>query len=131
MTNANDGWAERLAPWIRELPLADQVYLTGTTLILEEIRNRRGDDLPHPYDETKLREAATPWESAAEARKIAALYNGIAPHPGCDGVDDHWRISNICLMFAQTVETKFPSPNNPQKRRNPPALYEVAAEKYE
>ncbi len=41
MIDADDGRAERLAQWIRQLPLADQVHLTGTTVVLERIRQRR------------------------------------------------------------------------------------------
>lgn len=108
MTDADDGRAERLAQWIRDLPLEDQVHLTGTTLVLEEIRQRRGASLPYPYDEARLREASRPHESAAEARRLAELYADVAPHPGPDGVDDHWRISNMSLVFAQTVEARFP-----------------------
>ncbi|WP_148061283.1 hypothetical protein [Frondihabitans sp. PhB188] len=81
--------------------------LTGTTLVLEEIRNRRGADLPFAFDEARLREASTPEESVAEARRLSELYAGIAPHPGPDGVDDHWRISNMSLEFARTVESRF------------------------
>lgn len=108
MVDADDGRAERLAQWIRALPLADQVHLTGTTLVLEGIRTRRGANLPYPYDEAKLREASTPRESVAEARRLADLYAGTEPHPGPDGVDDHWRISNMALVFAKTVEERFP-----------------------
>jgi hypothetical protein len=92
------------------LPLADQAHLIGTTLVLEEIRLRRGDDLPHPYNEAKLREASTPREAAAEALRLADLYAKIVPHAGPDGVDDHWRISTLSLVFAQTVEARFPNP---------------------
>jgi hypothetical protein len=104
-----DGRADRLALWLRELPFADQIQLTGITLVLEEIRRRRGDDLPHPYDESKLREAATPIASVREARELARLYANITPHPGPDGTNDHWRISNTATVFAETVEARFPA----------------------
>lgn len=108
MATADDGRAERLAPWIRELPLSDQVHLTGTTLVLEEIRLRRGDSLPHPFDEAKLREASTPREAAVKARDLAQAYEGAPPHAGPDGVDEHWRISAMSLAFAEAVESRFP-----------------------
>lgn len=108
MTAANDGRAERLAPWIRELPLSDQVHLTGTTLVLEEIRLRRGDSLPHPFDETKLREASTPREAVTEARALAHAYEGASPHAGSDGVDEHWRIFAMSLAFAEAIESRLP-----------------------
>ena len=108
MTAADAGRGERLAPWIRELPLSDQVHLTGTTLLLEEIRLRRGDSLPHPFDEAKLREASTPREAATAARDLAHAYKAAAPHAGPDGVDKHWRISAMSFAFAEAVESRLP-----------------------
>ena len=54
MTESDDGRAQRLAGWIREMDLADQVFITGTTLVLEGIRARRSD-LPVVYYEAALR----------------------------------------------------------------------------
>lgn len=108
MVTADDGRAERLALWIRELPLSEQVHLTGTTLVLEEIRLRRGNSLPHPFDEAKLREAPTPRAAVAEARGLAQAYEGAPPYAGPDGVDEHWRISAMSLAFAEAVESCFP-----------------------
>jgi hypothetical protein len=45
----------------------------------------------------------------AEALRLADLYVKIVPHAGPDGVDDHWRISTFSLVFAQTVEARFPN----------------------
>lgn len=114
MIDADDGRAERLARWIRRLPLADQVHLTGTTLVLERIRQRRGATLPHPYDEATLREAPLPRAAAAEARRIATLYATTPPHLGPDGIDDHQRIVNLCKSFADTVEARIPGAADPR-----------------
>lgn len=108
MTSAGDGRPERIAPWTRKLPLSDQVHLTGTTLVLEEIRLRRGASLPHPFDEARLREASTPREGATAARDLARAYEGAPPHAGPDGVEEHWRISAMSLAFAAAVESRFP-----------------------
>jgi hypothetical protein len=48
------------------MDLADQVFITGTTLVLEEIRTRRSD-LPHSIDEVALRESSPP-EARPEVR---------------------------------------------------------------
>lgn len=105
MTSA-DGRAERLAPWIRTMPLQEQVLITGTTLVLEEIRNRR-DDLPFPIDEAAIREAPTPGESISAAESLADSYAAASPHIGPDGVDEHWRVSNMARVVADTIRARF------------------------
>ncbi|WFR67679.1 hypothetical protein P9139_04280 [Curtobacterium flaccumfaciens] len=114
MIDADDGRAERLAQWIRQLPLADRAHLTGTTVVLERIRQRRGASLPHPYDEATLREAPLPRAAAAEARRIATLYAVAPPHLGPDGIDDHQRIANFCQSLADTVEARIPGAAGPR-----------------
>lgn len=114
MIDADDGRAERLAQWIRQLPLADQVHLTGMTVVLERIRQRRGATLPYPYDEAKLREAPVPSAAAAEARRIATFYAAAPLHLGPDGVEDHQRIVNLCQSFADTVEARIPGAAGPR-----------------
>jgi hypothetical protein len=109
MNVPDDGRAERLAPWIRELPLDQQVLITGTTLVLEEINGRRGASLPFPVDEVALRETTDPREAARLAREISAQYAGLQPLAGPDGVDEHWRISNMTKIVAETIDQNYPA----------------------
>jgi hypothetical protein len=88
------------------MKVEDQVFITGTTLILEEIRVRR-DDLPYPYDEAELREASTPDEAALKARELSKNYEGQPPHLGPDGVDDHRRISSLATALAERIESHY------------------------
>lgn len=104
----NDGRAERLAQWVREMPLQSQVLITGTTLVLEEIAGRR-KDLPYPVDFVGLRESEDPTTAAALARSISSRYDGLAPAIGADGVDENWRISNMTKVVAEAIEQFYPS----------------------
>lgn len=105
-TNPNDGRAERLAPWIREMDLADQIFITGTTLVFEDIRLRR-DSLPVPFDEANLREG-TPAEVYSNAIALSEAYAKQPAHPGDDGIDEHWRISNMAREIAEHVARYHP-----------------------
>jgi hypothetical protein len=104
--DGDDGSAERLAPWIREMGLADQVFIAGATLVLEEIRLRR-DDLPIQYDEAGLREG-TPDEVYGRAVYLAQSYSTQSPQYGEDGIDEHWRISNMAHELATRVAKYHP-----------------------
>lgn len=105
-TNPDDGRADRLAPWVRQMSLADQIFITGTTLVLEDIRLRR-TDLHFPIDEARLREG-----SAEEAyRAASALSQAYAHQPAYEAPDDvneHWRISNLARELAERIATYHP-----------------------
>jgi len=105
-TNPSDGRAERLAPWIREMDLADQVFITGSTLVLEDIRLRR-DDLPVAFDEADLREG-TPAEAYHRAVSLSDAYADQPSHLGEDGIDEHWRISNLAREVADRIAKYHP-----------------------
>lgn len=106
MTNPNDGRADRLAPWVRQMDLADQIFVTGTTLIFEDIRLRR-TDLPFPIDEASLREGS-PESAYRGAARLAAAYADQPPHPGDDGVDEHWRVANMARELAELIARYHP-----------------------
>lgn len=103
---SDDGRAERLAQWVRSMSLADQVLITGTTLVLEEIRRRR-NDLPCPIDQEAIGEAATPSDAVRVARELASNYRTTEPHIGPDGVDEHWRVANMAAVVADAIEAHF------------------------
>lgn len=107
MTAQDEGRAARLAGWIRNLDLADQIFITGTTLVLEDIRTRR-TDLPILFDEVVLRESepATAYRLALE---LADGYAGLPPAPGPDGVDENWRISNLTRELADRIANYHPN----------------------
>ena len=105
-TNPGDGRAERLAPWIRAMDLADQTFITGSTLVFEDIRLRR-DDLPVPYDEANLREG-TPAQAYRHAVELSDAYAKQPAHRGSDGVDEHWRISNMAREIAERIARYHP-----------------------
>ena len=110
-TNPSDGRARRLAPWIRAMDLADQVFFTSSTLVLEDIRLRR-DDLPVQYDEATLREG-TPAQAYRRAVDLADAYGQQPVHRGRDGVDEHWRISNLALEIAERIVRYHPEVQPP------------------
>jgi hypothetical protein len=100
--------AERLARWIRDLDLEDQVTLTGATLLLEEIRERAVDGLAYNYDEAQLRES--PPQVAYElASRLKAAYAQLnAPSPAPDGVDDNSRVVSLMRKFKEIIERTHP-----------------------
>ena len=100
-TNADDGRAERLAPWVREMDLADQAFITAATLVFEDIRLRR-QDLPIRYNEADLREG-TPEEAYDRAVDLSDAYAKQPAHLGEDGIDEHWRISNMARELAERI----------------------------
>lgn len=106
MIALDEGQTARLAGWIRNLDLADQIFITGTTLVLEDIRTRR-TDLPLLFDEAVLREGelATAYRLALE---LADGYTGLPPAPGPDGVDENWRISNMTRELADRIAKHHP-----------------------
>lgn len=89
------------------MQLSDQVFITGTTLTFEKIKQRRSD-LPYPIDEVGLREARTPAEAVRIARSIAENYANLEPVMAPDGVDENWRISNMAKTVAETIERYHP-----------------------
>lgn len=91
---------------VRKMELADQIFVTGTTLVFEDIRLRR-DDLPYPIDEAALREG-TPANAYQRALELSKAYAGQPSHPGEDGVDEHWRISNMARELAERIEKYHP-----------------------
>ena len=105
-TDPTDGRAERLAPWIRDMDLADQMFITSATLVLEDIRLRRGD-MPVPYDEADLREG-TPAGAYRHAVELADAYNRQPTFSGSDGIDEHWRVSNLAREIAERVVRYHP-----------------------
>ena len=100
-TNLDDGRVERLAPWVRQMSLADQIFIAGTTLVLEDIRLRR-EDLHFAIDEAAIREG-----SPADAyRRAVELSEAYAHQPACeapDSADEHWRISNMTRELAERI----------------------------
>ena len=104
MTEA--GSSAELAPWVQRMMLADQIFLTGTVLVLGEIRMRR-HDLPTAYDERRLLRAATPRIAADYARQIADAYAAEPPYAAPDGVDEHWRIANMSREFAKRIDDAY------------------------
>ena len=106
LTFPDDGRAEGLADWVRAMDLADQIFVTGTTLVLEDIRTRR-DDLPLPFDEAKLRESG-PEEAYELALELSEGYASFSPRPGLDGVDEHRRISNMTRELAERIAKYHP-----------------------
>jgi len=108
MQTIDDGRAERLGPWVGAMALADQVLITGTTLVLEEINGRR-HDLPFSIDEVALRELLDPRQAAQLARTISNHYAGLTPSPAPDGMDEFWRISNMAKVVAETIGRYHPA----------------------
>lgn len=108
MQTIDDGRAERLAPWVRAMALEDQVLITGTTLVFEEI-NERGGDLPFGIDEVALRELIDPRQAAELARTISNYYADLTPSPTPDDVDEFWRISNMAKVVAETIDRYYPA----------------------
>ena len=105
-TNPDDGRAERLAPWVRQMSLADQIFITGTTLVLEDIRLRR-EDLPFPIDEAALREGS-PADAYRHAVELSEAYAHQPAYEAPDDVDEHWRISNMTRELAERIAKYHP-----------------------
>lgn len=105
-TDPDDGRAERLAGWVREMSLADQIFITGTTLALEEIRLRR-TDLHFPIDEAALRESS-PADAYRQALELSDAYAHQPAYEAPDDVDEHWRISNMAHELADRIAKYHP-----------------------
>ncbi len=88
------------------MDLADQVFITGSTLVLEDIRLRRGD-LPVAFDEADLREG-TPAEAYRRAVGLSGAYAEQSSHLGADGIDEYWRISNLAREVAERIAKYHP-----------------------
>jgi hypothetical protein len=101
--------ASTLASWVRNMSLDDQIYLTGTALLLGGIRERRAESLPFPFSETRLTSSRTPEEAARSAREIAEAYATAPPFAGPDGVDEHWRIAAMTREVAARIENAYPT----------------------
>jgi len=96
-----------LAPWLRRMDVSDQIFLTGTVLVLREIRARR-DDLPVAFDERRLCTTPTPDEAAHYASEISAAYRDQPALAAPDGVDEHWRISSMTGAIAARIRSAYP-----------------------
>lgn len=97
------------APWLRRMDISDQIFLTGTSLVLREIRLRRGFGLPVPFDERLLCTAPTPEQAARHALALSAAYAEQPPFAAPDGVDEHWRISSMTGAFAARIRSAYPT----------------------
>lgn len=91
------------------MDVSDQIFLTGTVLVLREIRSRRADDLPVVFDERRLCTAPTPDEAARYATEISAAYRDQPALAAPDGVDEHWRISSMTGAIAARIRSAYPS----------------------
>lgn len=88
------------------MSLADQIFITGTTLVLEEIRLRR-TDLHYPIDEVALREGS-PKSVYRAAVALSQAYAHQPEYEAPDEVDEHWRISNMARELAERVAKYHP-----------------------
>jgi len=91
--------AEGLASWVREMPLASQVTITGATLMLANIKTSNPgafDDL----NEALLREASTPEEARDYARRLAAQWEGNAQ-------SDAHKVAALCDLIAERITDRF------------------------
>lgn len=102
----DDGRAERLAEWVRRMSFEDQIFLTGTTLVLEEIRLRR-TDLPHAINEVALREGS-PEDAYRAAMELSTAYANQPRYDAPDGVNEHWRIANMTNELAKVIAKYHP-----------------------
>lgn len=105
-TDPNDRCLERLAQWIRQMDLADQVFIAGATLVFEDIRLRRAN-LPIHFDEANLREG-TPATAYRHAVDLSNVYAMQPTCPGSDGVDEHWRILSMAHEIAERIAKYHP-----------------------
>lgn len=81
------------------------MFITGTALLFERIADRR-DDLPYPLDTARILGAPTAADAAAAARDIEHRYAGLPAAPGPDSVDEHWRISRMAGLVAETIASE-------------------------
>lgn len=97
------------ARWLQAMNLSDQIFITGTVMVLEQIRVRREPlgDLPLVYDESRIRDAATPEIAVRTAREISAAFAGRPAYAAPDGVDEHWRVANMTREVAARIEGVF------------------------
>jgi hypothetical protein len=105
----NDEPRRSIARWLQAMNLSDQIFITGTVMVLEGIRLRRAPlgDLPLVYDEARIRDAATPELAARAAREISAAYQGLPAYAAPDGVDEHWRVAHMSQEIAKRIEGVF------------------------
>ncbi len=90
------------------MDVSDQIFLTGTVLVLREIRCRRSE-LPVPFDERRLCSTATPDDAARYAAEISEAYRDQPPLAAPDGVDEHWRISSMTGAIAARIRSAYPA----------------------
>jgi hypothetical protein len=82
------------------MPLADQILVTGATLLLADVKTRnpgKFDDL----DEVALREALQP----VTARLLALA--AVQQHRSNESADGR-RVVGLCEKVAETIERNFP-----------------------
>lgn len=106
MTNSEEVDPRPLAAWVRQLSLADQVFLTGSTLLLERIRLHHGELAP-AIDEGVLREGS-PREALAEAQRLRAAFSSRAPLAAADSSDDSARVVGLARALADLIERAHP-----------------------
>lgn len=92
--------AERLAPWVRSMPLADQILVTGTTLLLADVK-ARNPGMFVDVDEVALRESSLPETARQLATTVAELYRS-------DDSADGRRVAGLCTKVAETIDRNFP-----------------------
>jgi hypothetical protein len=98
----SDSEATRLAPWIRQMPLDAQLLITGSTLILADIKER-AESLPADLDEVRLREDRDPRRAAGHARALARVFT---PHQSES--QDMARIVSLTTAVADKIDEYFP-----------------------
>lgn len=92
--------AERLATWVRQMPLADQILVTGATLILADVK-ARNPGVFDALDEVALRESQLPADAARVAASAASRYQSVA-------TEDGRRVVSLCNRIAEVVIQNFP-----------------------
>lgn len=99
MTAADEG----LASWIRALSLSDQLFVTGATLLLADIKARnigRFEEL----DERLLRETNDPWQVRRTALEYVSRYGPEAS----ESDDDGNRVVTLCRGIVERIDQHFP-----------------------
>ncbi|WP_368497095.1 hypothetical protein [Herbiconiux sp. A18JL235] len=97
----------RPAAWVGAMHLSDRIVVTGTVLVLRDIRLRRSD-LPVRFDEARLLVSPTPESAMEYASALSAAYARQAPYAAPDGVDEHWRIHSMAQHVAARIDANYP-----------------------
>lgn len=97
----------RPAAWVGAMHLSDRIVVTGTVLVLRDIRMRR-TDLPVRFDEGRLLASPTPESAMRYASALSEAYAGQTPYAAPDGVDEHWRIHSMARHVAARIDANYP-----------------------